>query len=140
MRLRFSLRCFLAAVVPLVAVAVYLFVVRPTSLAERFVAAIKARDYDAAQSMVPREDAWIISPSKHRTQTIFLIYAEVMPRDWRDVWMCQRRIIYRVGFRDNSYGRLVEWTEDNDLVARSFGLDVIGNLAMPKSIPLDGAI
>src|SRR5436190_595734 len=122
MRLRFSLRLVLV-IITLSALALYWFLVRPTENAYRFVAAVEAHDYETARRLL-QSDFWAFLPQpKDRTTTIDLVYAEVLPREWSDIWRCRRRLILRVNCHDDTYGRHVEWTNDNDVVSRSRGVE-----------------
>ena len=120
MRLRFSLR--LAFVVTtLLAAALYWFVARPTILAHRFAAAVNKRDYETAKPLLP--DFWLFSAQPDNS--IDLVFVEVLPREWSDIWNSQRRLILRLGRHQNAEGRHVEWTEDTDVVAHINGLEKI---------------
>src|SRR5438309_11397074 len=121
MRLRFSLR-LLFVLITMLAIALYWFVDRPTLLANRFVAAITARDYELAMSLLTNKTLWVFDHGPQRTAVIDRIYTEVLPREWKDIWMCRRRIIFRVAYHDDTEARHVEWTEDTDIVARPTGL------------------
>ena len=122
MRLRFSLRLILVGIT-LAALALYWLFVRPTQLANRFVAAIKARDYETARSLL-HEDFWAFPPQT--PLRVDFIYAEVRPREWNDIWHLQRRLILRVACHtDESNGQHIEWTDDTDVVARILGLEII---------------
>jgi hypothetical protein len=120
-KLRFSLRLVFFSVT-LVGVAIYWLVARPTILANRFVAAITARDYELATSLLTNKTLWVFDHGPGRTAVVDRIYTEVLPREPADIWMCRRRIIFRVAYHDDTEGRLVEWTEDTDVVARPSGL------------------
>ena len=121
MRLRFSLRLVFVSVT-LVAVAIYWLVARPTILANRFVAAITERDYESAMSLLTNKTLWVFDHGPGRTAVVDRIYTEVLPRESTDIWMCRRRIIFRVAYHDDTEDRHVEWTEDTDIVARPIGL------------------
>jgi hypothetical protein len=132
MRPRFSLRWFLFGIAVLAAVC-YVLPVRPTVIADQFVAAVNARDYAAAQSLFRNPITLtavdfnaLIAPGRESTTTAF-IYAEVLPRQWRDIGSFQRRLIFRVRFHDDRDGRHLEWTQDTPLVARWSGLDLAGS-------------
>jgi hypothetical protein len=122
MRLRFSLRLVFVAAT-LVAIALYWFIVRPTAMANLFTTAVRERDYATARSLL-HDDFWALLPQpKSLTESIDLVYAEVLPREWSDIWHCQRRIILRVGRHADGIGRHVEWTEDTDVVAHINSLE-----------------
>jgi hypothetical protein len=129
MRPRFSIRLLLL-LIAVVAATCYVLLVRPTEIAKRFVAAVNERDHLAAKSLLPKRDFWsgrdfiAISnpPSKSEPTRIVSVYAEILPRDWSDIWSFQRRVIFRAGFHDDRDGRHIEWTEDTQLVARFNGL------------------
>jgi len=129
MRPRFSVRVLLVAVA-LLAVACYQLLVRPRVMAERFVAAVNKRDFTQAQTLLQHPDPRILnrfftfSSVQIRSRRIVSIYAEMLPREWRDIAACHRRVIFRVGFRDDRDGRHVEWIEDIRMLARWNGLDV----------------
>jgi hypothetical protein len=104
------------------ALAHYLLIARPTILANRFVLAIMAHDYELATSLLTNKSLWMFDHRLERTAVVDRIYTEVLPREWKDIWMCRRRIIFRVAYHDDTEARHVEWTEDTDLVARPNGL------------------
>jgi hypothetical protein len=124
MRPRFSVRLLLV-IFAVLAAACYLVFARPTVIAERFVAAVKARDFRVAELLLKPQRfrsganliAYYMSPSAEPTTKAVLIYAEVLPREWSDIWSFQRRVIFRVAFHDDTDGRHIEWAEDTRLVA-----------------------
>jgi hypothetical protein len=120
-KLRFSLRLVFVAFT-LLAAALYWCIVRPTILANRFVAAITAHDYELGMSLLTKKTLWVFDHGPQRTAVVDRIYTEVLPRESTDIWMCQRRIIFRVAYHDDTEGRHVEWTEDTDIVAGPTGL------------------
>jgi hypothetical protein len=120
-RPRFSLKLAFIALT-LAAIAIYALVVRPTQLANRFVAAVEARDYDSIGALLPIETLWPFDRSTRRTAVVDLIHADVLPRDWSDVLAARRRIVFRVAYHDDTEGRYVAWTEDTEIVARPTGL------------------
>ena len=132
MRLRFSVRVLLVAVA-LLAASCYLLFVRPSLLAERFVAAVNARDYRVAESLLKPQRfrsganlvAYYTSPSAEPTTKAVLIYAEVLPREWNDIWSFRRRVIFRVAFHDDADGRHIEWAEDTRLVVGFDGVRAV---------------
>lgn len=124
MRPRFSLRLVFVAAT-LVAIALYWFIVRPTATANRFTTAVSKHDYSTARSLL-HDDFWVFEPQpKSIAESIDLVYAEVLPREWSDIWRCQRRIILRVGRHADGIRRHVEWTEDTDVVAHINSLEKI---------------
>jgi hypothetical protein len=129
MRPRFSIRLLLV-VITASATLCYVLFVRPTVLAQRFVDAVNERDYQTARSLL-RSDFYSFRdffafyiPGKRSDRSAALIYAEVLPREWGDLWSFQRRFIFRVGLQDDSDGRHIEWTEDTEMVAFIDGVDV----------------
>jgi hypothetical protein len=138
MRPRFSIRVLLVVFAVLATVCYVLFA-RPTVIAERFVTAVMGRDYRAAQSLIQYRDVRSLevvfgvnnSLGRRSTTRIVLIYAEVLPREWTDLWSFQRRVIFRVALEDDSEGRHTEWTEDTRLVAGPRGLEVVTEAHSP---------
>jgi hypothetical protein len=138
MRLRFSVRLVLVVVAILAAVCYQLFA-RPTVHAEQFVSAVMGRDYRVAQSLMrsrsyrsPDSFFGIGTPFGRRATTrVVFIYAEMLPREWSDLWSFQRRVIFRVALEDDSEGRLTAWTEDTRLVAGPGGLEVLNEVHSP---------
>jgi hypothetical protein len=132
MRPRFSVRLLLI-VFAVLAVVCYVLLARPTLMAERFASAVNNRDYGAAHSLLRDQRFWrrssffaIYTPqSATPTSKTVLIYAEVLPREWSDIWSFQRRLIFRVALVDDNDGRHVEWTEDTEMVAHIDGLEVV---------------
>ena len=121
MRPRFSIR-WLFVIVTLSAVALYALFVRPTVFANRFVKSIEQRDFEDAYGLFREDPPLIAGRPILPSRSIALLYAEVLPREWSDIWSFQRRILFRVGFQDDSNGRHVEWTEDTEIVANIDGL------------------
>lgn len=121
MKLRFSLR-LVFVIATLSALALYWLVARPTILANRFVAAITAHDYELAMSLLTSKTVWVFDHGPGRTAVVDRIYTEVLPRDLTDIWKFRRRIIFRVAYHDDTEARHVEWTEDTDILARPIGL------------------
>jgi hypothetical protein len=132
MRPRFSVRVLLAGVA-LLAAGCYLLLVRPSLLAERFVAAVNARDFRVAEALLKPQQfrsganliAYYTSPPPDPRTKIVLIYAEVLPREWSDIWSFRRRVIFRVAFHDDANGRHIEWAEDTRLVAGFDGVRTV---------------
>ena len=124
MRPRFSLRLALT-VLALVSVALYVFIVRPSVFANRFVAAIGEQDFDAARGLLVNERDWrrVVDPKTSGMPD--RIYADLMPREWQDVLRAQRRIVLRLSRHNNFRGNFVDWTEDFDVTARPRGLQIM---------------
>jgi hypothetical protein len=125
MRIRFSLRVILVGTATL-SILLYLFVVRPTSLANRFVAAVNAQDMDAVDAFLAdswRKDEYSVLTRDAATRTDH-IYADLFPRDWSDWLGCRRRIVLRIARQSDSNGRHTEWSEDIDLVSRATGISI----------------
>lgn len=95
LRPRFSLRWMLI-LFALFGVLFYLLFVRPTVLANEFVAAINGHDYERANSLfdfVPT----IRGFSSFRGETCWYM-GEVRPREWSDLWHCRRIIRVEYGW------------------------------------------
>jgi len=124
MRPKFSLRLMLI-LIALVSVALYVFIVRPSAFANRFVAAIGEQDFDTAQRLLMNEREWrrVVNPDVSGMPD--RIYAELMPREWQDVLRAQRRIVLRLSRHNNFRGNYVDWTEDFDVAARPRGLQIM---------------
>ncbi len=126
MRPRFSLRVILIATATL-SILLYLFVVRPTILANRFVAAVNTQDMDAVDAFLAdknwREEEYsgLTRDAARRTDHI---YADLFPRDWGDWLGCRRRIVVRIARHFDRKGQHTEWTEDIDLVSRATGISI----------------
>jgi hypothetical protein len=132
MRPRFTIRLALVSIAILAASSYVLFV-RPSNLAQEFVNAVNQRDYSQAESLLKTENSsprslftFYPTPVEFSKSTT-MIYAEVLPREWRDIWSFQRRFILRVAFKDTTNGRLVEWVEDTQMVAFIDGVDLQRN-------------
>jgi hypothetical protein len=124
MRPRFTIRWLLVLVAALATLCYVLFV-RPTVMAYRFVEAIEQRDYSAAKVLLHSNRPNRITPPLEDTESINFAYAEVLPREWSDIWALQRRLILRIRRQDDDDGRHIEWTEDWDVVARVNRLEVV---------------
>jgi hypothetical protein len=123
-RLRFSIRWLLVLIAAMAALCYVLFV-RPTVVAHRFVEAIKHRDFATARSLLRLESYEYGIPvplTLNDTESISFAYAEVLPREWSDIWSLQRRLILRLRCHDDSDGRRIEWTQDWDVVAHVHAL------------------
>jgi hypothetical protein len=122
--MRFSLR-LLFFVITLMAVALYLFVVRPTTLAQKYVDAVSRLDYDTAKKMMIGDFPWSRIVEQSNLPDPDHIYAEIMPREWQDMWRGRRRIIFRVARHNDYRGAHVEWTEDTDIISSARGVKAI---------------
>jgi hypothetical protein len=91
----------------------YVLFVRPTVMAHRFVEAVAARDFDTVESLLGHR----LVVLKTDSQSVDRVYAEVLPREWSDVWALQRRLLLRISFHEDKEGRHIEWTEDTEYVA-----------------------
>ena len=123
MRLRFSIRLLLG-IVTLSAIGLYVLFVRPTVVANRFVRLIQQGDYDAAYRLFwgPTPQIFHDSDPNH---SIDWVYAEVLPREWSDIWAFRRRVLLRLSFHDDMNGRHVEWRENSDIVARIITTEIV---------------
>jgi hypothetical protein len=134
MRPRFSMRLMLIAFVML-AVLLYVLVVRPTSLAARFVSAVSSERYETAEGLLSNPEDWSRIINQPGPSHVDRIYAEMMPREWPDVWKCQRRLIVRVARHQTDQYRHVEWTEDTELIARPLSLNIESPASVPMMVP-----
>jgi hypothetical protein len=123
MRLRFSLRLIFIAVT-LMAVALYVLVVRPTTMANRFVKAIETRDYNAAKALLLDKNVWVFNHGPKFFSAMGFLYAEVLPRDWGDLFACRRRLIFRVGYRYTDGLYHVDSTTDAEGFAKYNGIEL----------------
>jgi len=123
MRPKFSLRHTLIFVA-IVAVALYVFVDRPTQLANKFIAAVANKDFATARALMVDAADWerILNPPQSFPPDN--IYAELMPRDWQDLSSFRRRIVLRVSRHNNHPGRYIDWTEDSEIFAGIRGLEL----------------
>lgn len=119
MRPRFSLRVILV-VIALSAGALYYGCVRPTMVAQRFVAAVMRRDY-AAASRLAGDERWqaVVHPNGSRADWL---YAELVPRESADWWRCERHVLLRISRHSDLDGGYRDWTEDNDVVVGPAGV------------------
>jgi hypothetical protein len=115
----FSLRG-LMLVTAVVAIGTYWFVVRPTAIANRFVTAVEKTDFDGAKSLMGDDE--ILSTGSKLNRRVDRIYAEVLPREWEDIWRSQRQIILQFACHEDKEGAHVEWTEDYELIADPSGI------------------
>lgn len=129
MRVRFSTRILLLAIA-LVAIMLYGGYVRPSALAERFVALVMREDFVAAEEMVGVA-SWraVALPDGEKPDRI---YAEVLPTEWQDLWRCRRRLILRVARHSEDRGDYVDWTEDSDLIAGLRGVAIVTAFGGPE--------
>jgi hypothetical protein len=124
-RLRFSIRWLLVLIAATAALCYVLFV-RPTVVAHRFVKTIERRDYSTALGALLKSWPYSgIRPPLNDTESISFAYAEVLPREWSDIWSLQRRLILRIRRQDDRDGRHIEFTEDWDVVAYVNKLEVV---------------
>jgi hypothetical protein len=123
LQLRFSIR-WLLVLIAATATLCYVLFVRPTVMAYRFVEAIEQREYATARGLLRLDNyRYGILPPLSDTESINFAYAEVLPREWSDIWALQRRLILRIRRHDDSDRRHIEWTHDWDVVARINCLD-----------------
>ena len=121
MRPRFTIRLTIIAIT-LIGVACYVLFVRPSNVAYRCIRAINERDHAAAHLLKRDHLSGDIFGSLKDPSTTF-VYAEALPREWRDVWSFQHRFIFREGRKDTSNGRHVEWMRDTLMVAFVDGVE-----------------
>ena len=127
-RLRFSIR-WLLVLIAATATLCYVLFVRPTVVAHNFVETIKHRDYATARGLLrhghyPYSDIRLLPPLND-TESISFAYAEVLPREWSDIWALQCRLILRIRRQEDRDGRHIEFTEDWDVVAHVNNLEVV---------------
>lgn len=126
MRPRFSLRMFLIAFT-VATVALYVTVVRPDKMADRFVVAAMQQNNEAVERLMSDEQStveWNHAVGREQSSKLDRVYAEVLPREWQDLWRAQRRIILRTARHSNQNSNFVDWTEDTDVVAAVRGLQI----------------
>jgi hypothetical protein len=113
--------------------------VRPTVVAHRFVKAIERRDYSTALGEMLKSWPYSgIRPPLNDTESIRFAYAEVLPREWSDIWALERRLILRIRRQDDRDGRHIEFTEDWDVVAHVSGMEVVATQADSVRFTPDG--
>ena len=131
-------------VITLVCAGLYAGIVRPTSLAQRFVVAVMQHDFDRAGSMLRTRSDWVRIARPDGSEKADRIYAELQPREWGDVWNCRRRIRVTVSRHSEKSGAYVDWTEDSELIARPQGLEVVFPATLqinwPTTLPSEPAI
>jgi hypothetical protein len=110
--------------IAIVAAALYLSLVRPTMMAQAFVAAV-AQDFNRAGKLLRRDSDWIQIVRPLNSEKPDRVYAEIMPRQWSDIWNCRRRIRVTVCRHSEKNGGYSDWTEDAELVAGLRGLKVV---------------
>jgi hypothetical protein len=119
--MRFSLRLLLVAF-GIFAVLLYVFIVRPTVIAEKFIVAVSRQDFDAAKVLVKGEYSWRRLVEQANLPQPDHVYADLIPREWQDIWRGRRRIVLRVARHNDYRGGHVEWTEDTEIIAGIRGL------------------
>ena len=73
----------------------------------------------------------------NRIGTIDRFFVEVFPREWDDIWKCQRRIIVHVASHSDDLGGHTEWITDFDLIASLNGLTVkLEEMRIPSRISI----
>jgi hypothetical protein len=119
MRPRFSLRWLLIAFTVL-SLGFYLLFVRPTVLANEFIAAINGHDYERANSLFEyvRTIRGFTSFGGERSWYI----GEVRPREWSDVWQCRRIIRVEYGFNLDTGQRAFNFYSPVMFEATPFGI------------------
>lgn len=115
---------WLLVFVTLSAAALYALFVRPTVIANRFVQSIQRGNFEDGYSFFREDPPLIAGQPILPSRSISLVYAEVLPREWGDIWRFQRRVLFRVGLRSDTDGRHVEWTDDSEIVANIDGLRI----------------
>ncbi len=126
MKVRFSLRVILVATA-ILSVLLYAGVVRPSYLANRFVAAVNDQDMDSVDAFLNNEEWRAVTNvglTRDRATRTDHIYADLFPRDLGDWVGCRRRIVLRIARHMDTNGQHVEWSEDIDLVSRATGIRV----------------
>jgi hypothetical protein len=101
--------------------ALYVLYVRPTLVANRFVAAVMRHDYQAAKSLVIGRKLRGLDGG---LKSVDQVYAEVLPREWEDIRKCQRKVIFRLIQHLEDGGKRIDWTDDTDLVAQFSGVKI----------------
>jgi hypothetical protein len=112
------LRAFFA-LITLAAIAIYWCIVRPTTIANRFVMAVGKQDYETAQSFYISSQQPRLVQSLQKTDP----FAEVLPWDWGDIWRWRRRILLTCHFQQSKDGRQIDWTAALDLCAKPNGIE-----------------
>jgi hypothetical protein len=93
-RPRFSLRLFLLFV-SATSAAFYWWFVRPTVIAQRFVAAVEAKDFSRAESFCSESNCEFLTPhiSDARSTEVAV---KILPRRWSDIYHGRRLMSLRV--------------------------------------------
>jgi hypothetical protein len=119
-RIRFGIRLLLV-VTAAVAGALYVLYVRPTLVANRFVAAVMRHDNHTAKSLVIGRELRGLNDG---IGNVDQVYAEVLPREWEDIRKCQRKVIFRLIEHQEEDGKRVDWIDDTDLVVQFSGVKI----------------
>src|SRR4051812_5073010 len=122
-RPRFSIRLLLI-VVSISAIACYWLFVRPTVLAERFVVAIRDRDLKKAKSLFVADSPDVLADDKSRggAGTVVDMDADLLPREWNEIWKRQRRITLNSVFYKDGDKTNGTWTQQAEIVVTANGL------------------
>jgi hypothetical protein len=120
MRMRFSLR-LLFVVTALSAVALYVFYVRPTAIAGRFVSAVERHDYNTAQSLLNGRELLGLHFESGMTGQAD---AELLPLEWEDICKCRRKLTFRITQHREDDDNRGDRTIYIDLVAQFDGLKI----------------
>src|SRR5262245_24599492 len=93
MRIRYSLRLLLVATT-LVAIGLYVLIIRPTAIANRFIDAVQRQHYDEAESVcVSVEQGSFQKIWKGAVANNRKVNATLMPRQPKDMWAFQRSLL-----------------------------------------------
>jgi hypothetical protein len=90
-RVHFSLRGLLTAMA-LFAIGTYWFVVRPTTMPERFVADVTRGDFAAANLLLKGDSPFDFGSAPDQSISMDRAFAELLPWEWQDAWKCRRRL------------------------------------------------
>jgi hypothetical protein len=91
MRLRFSTRSLLLAVIFL-ALACYFAFVRPTVLAQKFLDAVNAKDFRQADSLCGDSNENYFIHCMQKSESYDVVDAKLFPRRWSDLCKLQQRL------------------------------------------------
>lgn len=94
MRPRFSIRWLLGAFAVL-AVAMYLIVVRPTAVAERFQAAVERGDLTAAINLCVADKRQALTETIESIEKP-TVKVKIYPRSWSDLWKLRRSMLIQL--------------------------------------------